>query len=47
MKGYMFEVEVNKGSSSIGLTLFKFKKQAGEDIEIMGVISETGSIKKK
>ena len=46
MKGYMFEVEVNKGSSSIGLTLFKFKKQAGEDIEIMGVISETGSIRK-
>tara|TARA_B100000941_G_scaffold121324_1_gene85366 strand:- start:1536 stop:3344 length:1809 start_codon:yes stop_codon:yes gene_type:complete len=46
MKGYMFEVQVNKGSSSIGLTLFKFKKQAGEDIEIMGVISETGSIKK-
>ena len=46
MKGYMFEVEVNKGSSSAGLTLYKFKKQAGEDIEIMGVISETGSVKK-
>ena len=42
----MFEVEVNEGSSSAGLTLYKFKKQAGEDIEIMGVISETGSVKK-
>ena len=46
MKGYMFEVEVNEGSSSAGLTLYKFKEQAGEDIEIMGVISETGSVKK-
>ena len=39
-------LKVNKGSSSAGLTFYKFKKQAGEDIEIMGVISETGSIKK-
>ena len=46
MKGYMFEVEVNEGSSSAGLTLYKFKEQAGEDIEIMGIISETGSVKK-
>ena len=46
LKGYMFEVEVNEGSSSAGLTLYKFKEQAGEDIEIMGVISETGSVKK-
>ena len=46
MKGYLFEVLVNEGSSSVGLTLYKFKKQAGEDIEILGVISETGSVKK-
>ena len=46
MKGYLFEVVVNKGSSSVGLTLYKFKKQAGEDIDIIGVISETGSVKK-
>ena len=46
LKGYMFEVEVNEGSSSAGLTLYKFKEQAGEDIEIMGIISETGSVKK-
>ena len=46
MKGYLFEVVVNQGSSSVGLTLYKFKKQAGEDIEIIGVISETGSVKK-
>ena len=46
MKGYLFEVVVNQGSSSVGLTLYKFKKRAGEDIEIIGVISETGSVKK-
>ena len=40
MKGYMFEVEVNEGSSSAGLTLYKFKEQAGEDIEIMGLFQK-------
>ena len=46
LEGYLFEVEVNEGSSAIGLTLYKFKKQAGEDIEILGIVSETGSVKK-
>ena len=27
MKGYLFEVVVNKGSSSVGLTLYKFKNK--------------------
>ena len=46
LKGYLFEVVVNEGSAAIGLTLYKFKKQAGEDIEILGIVSDTGSIKK-
>ncbi len=46
LEGYLFEVMVNEGSSAIGLTLYKFKKQAGEDVEILGIVSETGSVKK-
>ena len=46
LKGYLFEVCVNDGSSAIGMTLYKFKKQAGEDTEILGIVSESGSIKK-
>ena len=46
LKGYLFEVSVNDGSSAIGMTLYKFKKQAGEDTEILGIVSENGSIKK-
>ena len=46
LKGYLFEVCVNDGSSAIGMTLYKFKKQAGEDTEILGMVSENGSIKK-
>ena len=46
LKGFLFEVKVNKGSSSAGLTLYQFNKQAGDDIEIMGIVSDTGSLKK-
>ncbi len=46
LKGYLFEVCVNEDSSAIGMTLYKFKKQAGEDTEILGIVSESGSIKK-
>ena len=46
LKGYLFEVLVNEGSSSIGMTLYAFKKQAGEDTEILGIVSESGSVKK-
>ena len=46
LKGYLFEVSVNDGSSAIGMTLYKFKKQAGEDTEILGIVSENGSIRK-
>ena len=46
LKGYLFEVLVNEKSSSIGMTLYSFKTQAGEDTEILGIVSENGSIKK-
>ena len=46
LKGYLFEVSVNKNSSAIGMTLYAFKKQAGEDTEILGIVSESGSVKK-
>ena len=46
LKGYLFEVLVNEGSSSIGMTLYAFKTQAGEDTEILGIVSESGSVKK-
>ena len=45
LKGYLFEVLVNEKSSSIGMTLYAFKTQAGEDTEILGIVSENGSIK--
>ena len=28
------------------MTLYGFKKQAGEDTEILGIVSQTGSVKK-
>ena len=46
LKGYLFEVSVNKGSSAVGMTLHAFKQQAGEDTEILGIVSDSGSIKK-
>ena len=46
LKGYLFEVCVNDNSSAIGMTLYKFKKQAGEDTEILGIVSENGSVRK-
>ncbi len=46
LKGYLFEVLVNEDSSSIGMTLYAFKKQAGEDTEILGMVSDSGSVKK-
>jgi di/tricarboxylate transporter len=46
LKGYLFEVSVNKNSSAIGMTLYAFKKQAGEDTEILGIVSDSGSVKK-
>ena len=39
LKGYLFEVLVNEKSSSIGMTLYAFKTQAGEDTEILGIVS--------
>ena len=46
LKGYLFEVMVNEGSSSIGMTLYAFKTRAGEDTEILGIVSESGSVRK-
>ena len=46
LKGYLFEVEVNESSSLIGTTLSGFKKEAGEDTDVLGIVSDTGSIKK-
>ncbi|MDA9033742.1 SLC13 family permease [Gammaproteobacteria bacterium] len=46
LKGYLFEVEVNESSSAIGMTLSAFKKEAGEDTEVIGIVNETGGVKK-
>ena len=46
LKGYLFEVEVNASSSAIGMTLSAFKKEAGEDTEILGIVNENGGVKK-
>ena len=46
LKGYLFEVQVNNNSSSIGMTLYAFKQRAGEDTEMLGIVSDSGSIKK-
>ena len=46
LKGYLFEVEVNESSSAIGMTLSAFKKEAGEDTEVLGIVNETGGVKK-
>ena len=46
LKGYLFEVSVNEDSSAIGMTLSAFKKVAGEDTEVIGIVSESGGVKK-
>ena len=46
LKGYLFEVLVNDSSSAIGMTLSAFKKEAGEDTEVIGIVSDTGGVKK-
>ena len=46
LKGYLFEVEVNDSSSAIGMTLSAFKKEAGEDTEVIGIVNENGGVKK-
>ena len=46
LKGYLFEVEVNESSSAIGMTLSAFKKEAGEDTEVLGIVNESGGVKK-
>ena len=46
LKGYLFEVEVNESSSAIGMTLSAFKKEAGEDTEVIGIVNENGGVKK-
>ncbi|MDA9133739.1 SLC13 family permease [Gammaproteobacteria bacterium] len=46
LKGYLFEVSVNEDSLAIGMTLSAFKKEAGEDTEVIGIVSESGGVKK-
>ena len=46
LKGYLFEVEVNESSLAIGMTLSAFKKEAGEDTEVLGIVNENGGVKK-
>ena len=46
LKGYLFEVEVTESISAIGMTLSAFKKEAGEDTEVLGIVNETGGVKK-
>ena len=46
LKGYLFEVEVNEKSSAIGMTLSAFKKEAGEDTEVLGIVNGNGGVKK-
>ena len=46
LKGYLFEVLVNESSSAIGMTLSAFKKESGEDTEVLGIVSESGGVKK-
>ena len=46
LKGYLFEVAVNESSSAIGMTLSAFKKDAGEDTEVIGIVNDEGGVKK-
>ena len=46
LKGYLFEVLVSPESEMIGRTLSAFKKLAGEDVEIIGVVNERGAVSK-
>ena len=46
LKGYLFEVIVNENSNSIGMTLAAFKRIAGEDVDVIGVVNESGAVSK-
>ena len=46
LKGYLFEVEVNENSNSIGMTLAAFKRQAGEDVDVIGIVNSSGAVSK-
>ena len=46
LKGYLFEVSVNPESEIIGRTLSAFKKLAGEDVEIIGIVNDRGAVSK-
>ena len=46
LKGYLFEVEVNENSNSIGMTLAAFKRQAGEDVDVIGLVNSSGAVSK-
>ena len=46
LKGYLFEVLVNEDSASIGMTLAAFKRQAGEDVDVVGIVNEAGGVKR-
>jgi len=46
LKGYLFEVLVSEDSSSIGMTLASFKRQAGEDVDVVGIVNDLGGVKK-
>ena len=46
LKGYLFEVKVNENSNSIGMTLAAFKRLAGEDVDVIGVVNESGAVSK-
>jgi len=46
LKGYLFEVRVNENSELIGRTLSRFKKIAGEDFEIIGIVNDKGAVSK-
>ena len=46
LDGYLFEVLVNEDSICIGKTLSWFKKNATEDTEVLGIVSDAGSISK-
>jgi len=46
LKGYLFEVRVNENSELISRTLSRFKKIAGEDFEIIGIVNDKGAVSK-
>ena len=46
LKGYLFEVRIKENSELVGRTLSRFKKIAGEDFEIIGVVNDKGAVSK-